>query len=337
MMTRRHVWIAAIGFAAACAGAVSPSLAAEPTVKIGLPGIPSIFVTVQAYVAQQQKFFEKYGVKAEMRPFDTGANAARAVVAGDVDLSLSPTPLVVNMISNAKADMVAIYGYEKPDYVLASTTPGKKCEDVKGQPVGVDAVGGARSIALSALIRSCGLTGKDTQQVAMSSNVGTAMASGQLTYGVLHIDDIPVIEREAKKKLDIMLEINKVQPVNHYMSVVTSRKKVASERAALVGAVAALIEAGRFMEDPKNADAVAAAAGPTGRAPADAKSSTEEYLKLGFWPMKSAGLPEKNIDGVIAVQKKVGGIREGSTPVTYAQMVDTSIYDDAVKLVNSKK
>ena len=33
----------------------------------------------------------------------------------------------------------AIYGYEHPDWLLGSMDPTKtKCEDIKGQPVGVD-------------------------------------------------------------------------------------------------------------------------------------------------------------------------------------------------------
>lgn len=328
--------IAAVVFGgAACASPLQAS--AQDTVSIGLPGIPAIFLTVQTYVAQQQKIFDKYGVKADIRPFDSGASAARAVVSGDVDLSISPTPLIVNMISNAKADIVAIYGYPKPDYVLASMTPGKKCEDVKGQPVGVDSIGGARSIALNQLVRSCKLAGNETQQVAMSSNVGTAMASGQLNFGVLHLDDIPVIERESKKTVNTILDINEVQPINHYMSIVTTTEKLKSKRDALVRTLAALMEATKFMQDPKNLDAVAKDASPTGRSLADAKASTQMYVKMGFWPTQGDGLPEKNLEGVIATQQKVGGIRAGSTPVTFDRLVNTSIYNDAVKLMNSKK
>ena len=171
--------LAAAALIALSAGAAREASAQE-TLKLGLPAIPPVFVAVPAFVAQQQKLFEKYGVKVELRTFDSGASAARATIAGDVDFAISPTPLIVNMISNAGADLVALYGYPHPDWLLGSMDPTKTCQDIKGQPVGVDSEGGARSIALNQLIRSCGLTAKDTQQVALSSNVGTAMASGQL-------------------------------------------------------------------------------------------------------------------------------------------------------------
>lgn len=334
MAITRRTMIVALGLAAFAWGSAAPAQAQE-TLKLGLPAIPPVFVTVQAFVAVQEKLFEKYGVKVELRQFDSGANAARATLAGDVDFAISPTPLIVNMISNANADLVGLYGYPHPDWLLASMDPTKKCEDVKGQPVGVDSEGGARSIALNQLIRSCGLTAKDTQQVALSSNVGTAMASGQLNWGVLHIDDVPVIERESGKKVTSVVDINKVT-INHYMTLTTKQETAAKKRDALVRALAALMEATKFINDPKNADAVARAAEPTGRSPEDAKTSTKMYIAMEFWPLSGSGLDKKTIDAVIDTQKKVGGIRPDKTPVTYERYVSLGIYEDALKLMQSK-
>jgi NitT/TauT family transport system substrate-binding protein len=321
----------------ALAGGGTGAARAQETLTLGLPAIPPVFISVQAYVALQEKLFEKHGVKVIMRPFDSGANAARATVAGDVDFAISPTPLIVNMISNANAELVGIYGYEHPDWLLGSMDPSKKCEDIKGQPVGVDSEGGARSIALNQLVRSCGLTAKDTQQVALSSNVGTAMASGQLNWGVLHVDDVPIMERQANKKVSIILDINKVAPVNHYMTVVTTREKAEKKKEALTRALAAMIEAVAFIYDPKNADAVAKAAQPTGRDAEEAKASTKMYTAMNFWPKEGIGLPQKNIEEIIETQKKVGGIRPNATAVTYDRFVNPAIYNDALKMAGGGK
>jgi NitT/TauT family transport system substrate-binding protein len=321
----------------ALAGGGTGAARAQETLTLGLPAIPPVFISVQAYVALQEKLFEKHGVKVIMRPFDSGANAARATVAGDVDFAISPTPLIVNMISNANAELVGIYGYEHPDWLLGSMDPSKKCEDIKGQPVGVDSEGGARSIALNQLVRSCGLTAKDTQQVALSSNVGTAMASGQLNWGVLHVDDVPIMERQTNKKVAIILDINKVAPVNHYMTVVTTREKAEKKKEALTRALAAMIEAVAFIYDPKNADAVAKAALPTGRDAEEAKASTKMYTAMNFWPKEGIGLPQKNIEEIIETQKKVGGIRPNATAVTYDRFVNPAIYNDALKMAGGGK
>ena len=315
---------AAMGFAG--------NAAAQETYTIGLPGIPPVFVNTQAYVAEQQGFFKKHGVNVTLRPFDSGAAAARAVASGNIQLSMSPSPLVVTMVSNnPDAGLAMIYGYEKPDWLIGSLDPGiTKCEDVKGKPVGVDSLGGARSIALNVMLRQCNLKAEETQQVPLSANVLTAMISGQIPLGVLHIDDVPIIEREAKKKVIPVVDINDVQKVNHYLALVTSKKMIAEKRADLVKVVAAYIEAERFMRDPKNIDAVAKAAAPTSRSEPDAKWAIEQYVKMEFWP-REHGLKKENVDSIIATQKKVGNIK--GEPVAYDGVVDLSIYEEAAKLV----
>jgi NitT/TauT family transport system substrate-binding protein len=314
----------------------TPVARAQETLTLGLPAIPPVFISVPAYVAQQEKLFGKHDVNVTLRPFESGADAARAVVAGTIDFAISPTPLIVNMISNANAELVGIFGYERPDWLLGSMDPNKKCEDIKGQPVGVDSEGGARSIALNQLIRSCGLTARDTQQVAMSSNVGTAMASGQLNWGVLHIDDVPIIERQARKKVTVIVDINKVAPVSHYMTLVTTREKAEKKRDALARALAAMIEATAYMYNQKNIESVAKAAAPTGRDADEARTSMQMYSQMDFWPRSGMGLPEKNINEIIETQKRVGGIRANATPVTYQRYADPKIFDDAMKRLGGK-
>jgi NitT/TauT family transport system substrate-binding protein len=330
--------LASIAGAVAFFGLASAAAAQDrPTVSLGLPGIPPVFVSVQPLVAQQEKLFEKYGVNVTLRPFDTGAAAARAVVAGDLDLSITPTALLPTMISNANVDLIAIYGYEKPTWRIASTDPNAKCEDLKGQPVAVDTPGGARSIALNQMLRACKLSADDTQQVGMSSNGAAALIAGQIKHAVLHLDEVPVVEREAGKKITLVVVLADVSPINHYTALLATRKNVEAKRAALVGVIAGLIEAAEFMADPANADRIAKAAEPTGRKPEDAKRALDGYVKMGFWPRNSHGLPQKNIDAVVEVQKRVGSIKPDSAPVTYERLVNTSLYDEAARLVAAKK
>lgn len=321
--------------AMAVAGSLAgPVLAQQPpSITIGLPGIPPVFVSTQPYVAEQQKFFAKYGVNVTLRPFDSGAAAARAVASGNIELSMSPSPLIVTMVSNnPNVGLVAIYGYEKPDWLLGSVDDSiTKCEDVKGKAVGVDSLGGARSIALNVMLRQCNLAAKDTQQVALSANVLTAMISGQIPLGVLHIDDVPIIEREAKRRVITIIDINNVQKVNHYLALVTTKKLIAERRSDLVKVIAAYIEAERFIRDPKNIEAVAKAAAPTGRSVGDATWAIKQYVPMEFWPHDHHGLRKTNVDAIIATQKRVGNIK--GDPIPYDGVVDLSLYEEAVKLV----
>ena len=320
--------------ATALAGVTAvPALAQSPKVTIALPGIPPVYSVVITYVADKQGFYKKYGANVELRPFDNGTAAARAVVAGDVDMAWSPTPPVINQISNADVPLVAIYGMPNPDWVIGSTEPGKTCKDLAGQDVGVDSVGGARSVALRSMLISCdGVKIDDTKQVALGSGPGPALIAGRLKYAVLHLDDLSAIEAQGKK-LNVMLTMKATDPNSHYLSLVVRKDNLAGKRDAIVKSVAAMIEAVRFMQDPKNADVVADAATVTGHSKEIAKAALKEFLATDFWAIKDDGLPKAKIDAVSALMKKIGAIKPDKEAVTYDKFVDTSIWKEANAMV----
>jgi len=333
----KHSWLGWGAFAGAiaivAAGAAAPARA-QDKLTLAVPAIPPVWGGVVAFVAKEAGFYKKYGVDVNVRAFESGAAAAGAVVSGEIEASYSPTAVVINMVSNAGVPLVAIGGLDNQDWLVASMNPAKaKCEDLKGQAVGVDSVNGARHTQLNIYLRSCNLKPEDAKPVSLSSNVGAAMIAGQLTYGVLHLDDIPVIEREAKKKLAVMGELFKINPGAHYLVLVANRNKLAEKRAALVKVLAAHVEAVRYMRDPNNADRVAKIAEVTGRSAADNLPALKEFNAMEFWPYEKDGLNKDSIDKTIATQVRVGGIKADKTPVTYEQLTDPSLWKDAYAMV----
>ncbi len=313
------------------------AIAQEKKLVFAVPGIPPVFGAVIAFLAEKEGLFKKYGVDVTVRSFDTGAGAARAVAAGDIDLALSPSPLIVNQISNADVKLVAIYGLEYPDWLIGSTDPKlAKCKDLDGQPVGVDSVGGARSIALKEMIVPCGLKIENVQQVALGTNVGAAMVAGQLKFGVLHLDDVPSIEAQTGKPLTTITTLKQINPVSHYLLVVARTDRLAQNRDAFVRLLAGLIDAGNYMRDPKNADHIAEIATVTGRSPAEAKAALKKYLEMEFWPNGHAGLTRKNLESITKTQVAIGGIKADKTPVTYERLTDPSVWRDAAAMAKSR-
>lgn len=314
--------------------------AADKPFVAGQPGIPPVFVAVQFYVARDAGFFKKYGVDVDVREFDTGVAAARAAAAGETDLTNTPTPVIINLVSNGHVPLVGIYGLEHPDWVLATTDPTvKSCKDLPGHPVAVDTPGGARSVALRQLTAGCGYDFDKLQQVPVGASTAAAMIAGQVRIGVLHLDDVATIQQKAPdKKLVIIRTIKQAKPLSHYNLVAARADKLKANRDQYVRVVAALIEAARYMYDPKNWDRVAQIATVTGHSPAEAKAALKEFLAIEFWPKPgSDGLDRKRIEAEIAIQEKVGGIKPGNKPVTYDQLVDPTIWRDAHALVMKTK
>jgi NitT/TauT family transport system substrate-binding protein len=335
-MTRVRLTLMAGALLAALA-APGPAAAETKKMVVAAPGIPPIFASVILYVAEKEGFFKKYGVNAEVRPFDTGTAASRAVIAGDIEMSLSPSALLINQISNADANTVAIYGLTNSDFLLGSSDPAKtSCQDVVGQPVGVDTVGGARSIALrSMLAGGCpGVTIDQVQQVSLSSNVAPAMIAGRLNFGVLHLDDVSVLEAQGKKVAQI-LTAQKANPNSHYLAFVVRLDKLKESRDDYVRLTAALIESAQFIRDPKNADRVAEAAAPTGHDKAIAKATIRPLIDIDYWPAADDGLDRKRLESLIAVMKKTKGIKDDKEPVKYDRLVDQSVWRDAKAMVDA--
>jgi len=328
--------IVAISTALCVMSAVAPvtAVAADTKIVIAAPGIPPIFASIILYVADKEGFFKKYGANVEIRPFDTGTAAARAIIAGDIEMAMSPSALIINQVSNTGVGLVAIYGLVNSDMVLASVDPTKtSCKDVVGQPVGVDTVGGARSIALRTMLAGgCpGVTIDQAQQVALSSNVGSAMIGGSLNFGVLHLDDVSTVEA-AGKKVNLILTISKTNPNGHYLVFVVRRDKLKANRDAYVRAMAALIDAARFIHDRKNADRVAADAIITGHTAAVAKATIKPLLDINYWPIDDDGLDQPRLERLIALMKKIGNIKPEKEPVNYDQLVDQTVWHDAIEL-----
>jgi len=334
-MTRVRVTLMAGALCAALA-ASGPAAAETKKMVVAAPGIPPIFASVILYVAEKEGFFKKYGVNAEVRPFDTGTAASRAVIAGDIEMSLSPSALLINQISNADANTVAIYGLTNTDFLLASTDPAKtSCKDVVGQPVGVDTVGGARSIALRTMLTGCpGVKIDDVQQVALSSNSAAAMLAGRLNLGVLHLDDVAVLEKQGKKVIKL-LTVQKTNPNGHYLVFVVRVDKLKEHRDDYVRLMAALIDSARFIRDPKNADKVADDASPTGHPKDVSKATIQPLIDIDYWPADDDGLDRKRLESLIGVMKKIGGIKPDKEPVKYERLVDQSVWRDAKAMVDA--
>jgi len=309
------------------------ALAQAKKLVFAAPGIPPIFADAVVLVADGAGLFKKYGANVEVRQFDTGAAGARAVIAGDADFAMSPSALVANQVSNVNVDFVAIWGLDNPDFVLGTTDAAKaNCKDMVGQPVGIDTVGGQRWIMLKAMLAACGVDINQVQQIPLGSNTAPAMIAGQLQYGVLHIDDVSIIENQGKH-VTVISTIKKADPTLHNILGVARRDRLAQNRDGFVRLVAGLIGAARYMKNPANADRVAELAAPTGRTKPEAKKALADYIANDEWPVETDGMNREKLEAMIQQQVKIGTIQPGKTPVSYDRLVDASVWRHAAALV----
>ena len=102
---------ALVAGAMAIASAAPTSALADDKFSIGVPGVPPVFISAMVYTAKGGGFYKKYGLDVTVKPFNSGVGAAKAVLSGSVDASISPTAPVARMISNGNVPLVAVQGY----------------------------------------------------------------------------------------------------------------------------------------------------------------------------------------------------------------------------------
>jgi NitT/TauT family transport system substrate-binding protein len=310
------------------------ALAGEPARADGnklVIGLPPIFASTMAAVAEREGFFRKHGVEVEVKFFDASAPRSAALVSGDIDVNLASTPITIRQISNADVDLVALYGMPIGDFLIGSTDPARtSCRDLAGQQIGVDAVGGTRSLALQDMLATCGMKIEEVEQVPLTGNANAqAMIAGRIKIAVLHTEEVGVIEEKGGRPVRVVTTFSKARSDSHYLVLVARRDRLQQSRESFVRLMAGLIDAVRFMNDPKNADRVAEAIYPIGLSGAEAKAALAGYLEIGFWPLDDDGLERGRLEAVIADQEKAGGIKPGKTPVPYDRFVDRGVWKAA--------
>ena len=112
---------------------------------------------------------------------------------------------------------------------------------------------------------------------------------------MLHLDDLAEIEAQGKK-LNILLAMKNTNPTSHYLDAGRAQGQPARIAMPFVRAVAGMIEAARFMQDPKNADAVAEVATNTGHSKDVNKEAFKAFLDIEFWAAKDDGLPRNKLE-----------------------------------------
>jgi NitT/TauT family transport system substrate-binding protein len=326
--------VVACGGSSASSSASGGSGASAGTITLGSPGIPPVISGLLPYVADKQGFYKKYGVDVKIRNFETGTDAVRALNTKQIDVAIAPPALLLTLDSKG-SQLVGIQGQEVPDWLVGSIDPNvRTCAQLKGQGVGVDAVGGIRYTALAQMLRSCGLTINDVHPVvAPGANSVQGMVAGQLKISVLHLDEQIEVDQQRHHPITVVMRQADVDPGTMYEMYGVRKDVLAARRQAFVRMVAAQIAALRYMFDPANLSTVAQLGTVTGESKATMMAALQQYYKMGFWTLNGPGMPEANVNKMIKSQVAVGNIKQGTEP-TYAQVVDNSVYQDALKLVN---
>src|SRR5262249_60886402 len=109
-----------------------------------------------------------------------------------------------------------------------------------------------------------------------------AQIAGQLQVNVDHIDEVQQIEA-AGRKVTIPVKLTDVDPYQHYDMLVTTKDKLAQNRALYVDVIKGDIAATSWMYDPKNLDAAAKTGQIMVDSPALSQSALTRNSGIKWW------------------------------------------------------
>jgi ABC-type nitrate/sulfonate/bicarbonate transport system substrate-binding protein len=301
-------------------------------------GRPPIFSNTFADVGEAMGYFKKSGVEVNFRWFQRGADTAKAVVTGDVDVGFTASQPAINLVAGG-APVVAIGGMPIQDWIIASDDPSVKgCADLKGKTVAADGINNARYLYLGAVLATCKLQLSDLKPIDLANApLVKAGIAGQIHVAVWHVDELAEVEFKTGKKWRQIQAPAEIAKGLHYAMLLTSKKAVAEKREGLVRFLEGWILTQRMMGSKAPADKEAfakIAAKGSDIDPKVAMAAIDGYKAIGYW-VNNDGLDENQVMSQLDQLVKIGVIKPENKP-GYDKIVDKSLYAEAMKRVVAK-
>jgi NitT/TauT family transport system substrate-binding protein len=209
-MIRRKLWMAGIIIALATAIAETGNAQSRTPRKIRV-GVSAVSMgNIILYVTKEARFYEKYGLDAEVITMNGSGISSKALISGGIDIAPIATPTVIN--ANLAGSDMQILAHTLPGVVHALMVKPqiKRVEDLKGKKIAVSSLGSLTDFLVRYIAKKKGLnpdrdvtliqTGGDADRiVALSSGVVEGAALSHPAYGRARKLGFPMLWDSAKE------------------------------------------------------------------------------------------------------------------------------------------
>lgn len=318
----------------AAAALAQPGAAnAQQKVVIGIPTSPPNIVHMPVIVAKELGLYKKAGLDVEIVSLGDGVKVYRALLAGNIDMGLTPgAPTIIGRSNGAtvKGLSANLPKFEASMIVRANV---KTMEDLKGKRIGIQEPGGFADLLSRSVLRAAKIDPKDVNFVSIASEDVPALVADQVDTAILHVEQ----EMLAKNKVPDLHAIGRMwelQPKTLY-TFLSATEKTMKEKPAMVQAiVTANVEATRIMYQDK-AKIMPILVKQTGYPEKILSESFDFMVTNCIWDANT-GLSPERINFTAELMTKIGNIKPGKTP-TYDDIVDTSFAKKAIEQLGEWK
>ncbi len=311
-----------------------PSVAnAQQKAVIGIPTSPPNIVHMPVIVAKELGLYKKAGIDVEIVSLGDGVKVYRALLAGNIDLGLTPgAPTIIGRANGAAVKALSANA-PKLEASLVVRADIKTMADLKGKRIGIQEPGGFADILSRAVLRAAKIDPKDVNFVSIASEDVPALVANQVDTAILHIEQ-EMLAKSKVPELHAVARMWELQPKTLY-TFLTATEKTTKEKTAMVQAiVTANVEATRIIYMDK-AKVMPIFIKQTGY-PEKILSDTYDFMvKECIWDANT-GLGPERVNFTADLMTKVGNIKEGKTP-TYEDVVDVTFAKKAIEQLGEWK
>ena len=317
--------------AAAAIAAVGPAEAQK--IKLGSSLSPPSLDSITPYVAVEKGFFKKYGLDVEMVEFRGDATHVKALLSGDIDVSINmgATEGIVSASKKAPIRLWVVANPITPYHFVARKEAGATLQALVGKNIAVSGIGAISYHIPRIVLERSGIDPEKFKYVAVGSPADRfkALVAGK-------VDATVVTNTEAAKLANYpeiidLVVVPKVVPEIPYEFGMAREEYIQKNADTLYKLAKAIIESNRWIAANK-AGTIEIARKILPEEPTEVLSRAYDMADPRLWGV-NGDISEAAYKYTVDFLKKVGYLE---TPVPYDQFFERRFVDRALKELGRK-
>jgi NitT/TauT family transport system substrate-binding protein len=288
------------------------------------------------YIADQKKIFEKNGLQVETIIIRGATNTTRAVLSETIPIGRINPDYVIGAIEKGAKVKILAANMEKIPYDIFARPEIKAGADLKGKTLGVSTLTGGTTLMVHEVLEKAYKLKENDYKLLV---VGTSPERyAALKGGSVHATFMgpPFTFRAAKDNFRKLANFHEHLGPILFTTDFAHANYLKSNRTEVVRYLKSIVEATRWMYDPKNKEETLAIHMKVLKSTRESAEEDYKYLVQEFQPFPKDGTVSKvSFDKTMALRVKDGAYQGKKAP-PMSDYVDNSYIEEALKLLGGK-
>jgi ABC-type nitrate/sulfonate/bicarbonate transport system substrate-binding protein len=333
MKNRKRINALAVLFLSVLVSIAAAGRADAQKIKLGSSLSPPSLDSISPYVAIEKGFFKKYGLDVEVVEFRGDAIHVKALLSGDIDLSINmgATEGIVSASKKAPIRLWVVANPITPYHFIARKEAGTTLQALIGKSVAVSGIGAISYHIPRMVLERSGIDPEKMKYVAVGSPADRfkALVAGKVDATV--VTNTEVAKLAAFPGIVAIVNVPKLIPEIPYEFGMAKEDYLQKNADTVHKLTKAIMEANRWIAANK-AGTVEVAKKILPEESADVLGKAYELADPRIWGV-NGDISEASYNFTVEFLKKVGYLE---TPVPFNQFFDRRFVDQALKELGRK-